>query len=159
GRVDVWKLSRDTERRQHRRSGRSTAFREVSPGQLGKSPCVGRFSRITRCLDLKSGEAYRQVCPSDYPSAEDADIAQLTNAGKIALRHGTSTLWQGLPVLVPVLLGGFTTNFIWCLILNVRNQSGHEYLDRGSKDLRVPLASNYIFSAVAGTIWYFQFFF
>ncbi len=25
-------------------------------------------------------------------------------------------LWQGLPVLVTVLLGGFTTNFIWCLI-------------------------------------------
>jgi L-rhamnose-H+ transport protein len=78
---------------------------------------------------------------------------------EIALRHGTSTLWQGLPVLVPVLLGGFTTNFIWCLILNVRNRSGHEYLDAGSKDLRVPLAANYIFSALAGTIWYFQFFF
>src|ERR1017187_8953358 len=28
----------------------------------------------------------------------------------ITLAHGTTTLWQGLPVLVPVLLGGFTTN-------------------------------------------------
>lgn len=28
-----------------------------------------------------------------------------------------------------VLWGGFTTNFIWCVILNLRNRSGHEYLN------------------------------
>ena len=38
----------------------------------------------------------------------------------ITLSHGTTTLWQGLPVLVPVLLGGFTTNFIWCVALNIQ---------------------------------------
>jgi L-rhamnose-H+ transport protein len=36
-------------------------------------------------------------------------------------------LWQGLPVLVVVLVGGFTTNFIWCLILNIRNRTGCQY--------------------------------
>src|SRR6478752_3679064 len=45
----------------------------------------------------------------------------------ITVQHGTPGLWQGLPVLVVVLLGGFTTNFIWCLILNVRNHTGHQY--------------------------------
>jgi L-rhamnose-H+ transport protein len=45
----------------------------------------------------------------------------------ITLRHGTPVLWQGLPVLVVVLLGGFTTNFIWCVILNVRNRTGYQY--------------------------------
>src|SRR3954452_8359054 len=45
----------------------------------------------------------------------------------ITLRHGTAELWQGLPVLVVVLAGGFTTNFIWCVILNVRNHTGHQY--------------------------------
>ena len=44
------------------------------------------------------------------------------------VRAGTDNLWQGLPVLVVVLLGGFTTNFIWTAYLNVRNKSGHEYL-------------------------------
>jgi L-rhamnose-H+ transport protein len=46
----------------------------------------------------------------------------------LTLRHGTSALWQGLPVLVLVLLGGFTTNFIWTVLLNLRNKTGHEYL-------------------------------
>src|SRR4051812_21844428 len=46
----------------------------------------------------------------------------------LTVQRGTSTLWQGLPVLVIVLLGGFTTNFIWTVLLNVRNRTGHEYL-------------------------------
>jgi L-rhamnose-H+ transport protein len=45
------------------------------------------------------------------------------------LSHGASDLWQNLPVLVVVLWGGFTTNFIWCVILNLKNRSGHEYLN------------------------------
>jgi L-rhamnose-H+ transport protein len=51
----------------------------------------------------------------------------------LTLRHGTTTLWQGLPVLVVVLLGGFSTNFIWCLILNVRNRTGHQYFSREAR--------------------------
>src|ERR1700694_5183632 len=45
----------------------------------------------------------------------------------LTIKHGTPDLWQGLPVLVVVLLGGFTTNFIWCIILNVRNKTGYQY--------------------------------
>jgi L-rhamnose-H+ transport protein len=50
---------------------------------------------------------------------------------QIAVRHGTATLWQGLPVLVVLLAGGFTTNFIWCVILNSRNKTGYQYLHSG----------------------------
>ena len=46
----------------------------------------------------------------------------------LTIRAGTPNLWQGLPVLVVVLLGGFTTNFIWTVYLNIRNKTGHEYL-------------------------------
>jgi L-rhamnose-H+ transport protein len=45
----------------------------------------------------------------------------------LTLIHGTPTLWQGLPVLVVVLIGGFTTNFIWCLALNIKNKTGFQY--------------------------------
>jgi L-rhamnose-H+ transport protein len=83
----------------------------------------------------------------------------------LTLQHGTSVLWQGLPVLVVVLLGGFTTNFIWCVILNVRNRTAYQYTSPVSRDPElkrdpdVPLLRNYFFSALAGTTWYFQFFF
>src|SRR5208282_5470196 len=53
----------------------------------------------------------------------------------ITIQHGTPVLWQGLPVLVVVLAGGFTTNFIWCVILNIRNRTGYQYFSsetRGS---------------------------
>ena len=69
---------------------------------------------------------------------------------------GRSALWQNLPVLVVVLLGGFTTNFIWCVILNARNRTGHQY---ARAEGNAPLAANYALSASAGVIWYLQFFF
>jgi L-rhamnose-H+ transport protein len=47
---------------------------------------------------------------------------------KLTMRAGTPELWQGLPVLIVVLIGGFTTNFIWTVYLNFRNKTGHEYL-------------------------------
>ena len=57
-----------------------------------------------------------------YGLAAGEPISELT------LRHGTPPLWQGLPVLVVVLLGGFGTNFVWTVLLNIRNRTGHEYL-------------------------------
>jgi L-rhamnose-H+ transport protein len=47
---------------------------------------------------------------------------------ELTLGRGTPSLWQGLPVLVVVLLGGFTTNFVWTVLLNLRNKSGGEYV-------------------------------
>jgi L-rhamnose-H+ transport protein len=93
-----------------------------------------------------------------------------TPIAEISLKHGTSVLWSGLPKLCVVLLGGFTTNFIWCVILNVKNRSGYQYFSptlrsddpnagNGATNLRVPMLANYLFSALAGVTWYFQFFF
>jgi L-rhamnose-H+ transport protein len=56
-----------------------------------------------------------------YGLAAGDPIKQLT------LHHGTPTLWQGLPVLVVVLLGGFATNLVWTVSLNVRNRTGRQY--------------------------------
>jgi len=110
----------------------------------------------------------------------------------LTVQHGTAGLWQGLPVLVVVLAGGFTTNFIWCVILNIRNRTGHQYFQseirgevpkrseehiletvtdapaeemavavavKAQARLRAPMVPNYLFSALAGTTWYMQFFF
>jgi L-rhamnose-H+ transport protein len=87
----------------------------------------------------------------------------------LTVANGSSPLWQGLPVLVVLLAGGFTTNFIWCAVLNVRNHSYGEYLRIPTGDDPVATLSNapkaqslfgnYFFSALAGAIWYMQFFF
>ena len=110
----------------------------------------------------------------------------------LTIQHGTAGLWQGLPVLVVLLAGGFTTNFIWCLILNIRNRTGYQYFESETRgnipersqehileavtdapaeemavavavsqetSARAPMLANYLFSALAGTTWYMQFFF
>jgi len=106
--------------------------------------------------------------------------------GAAAELAGTTVIWSGLPKLVVVLLGGFTTNFIWCVLLNIKNRTGYQYLaaevrpehahhggagggEHGggvatvaavtATELRVPRLRNYVFSALAGATWYFQFFF
>jgi L-rhamnose-H+ transport protein len=72
----------------------------------------------------------------------------------LAVEKGVDPLWQNNPVLIIVLAGGFTTNFLWCLILNIKNKTGGDYFSK-----ETPLLPNYIFSALAGVIWYLQFMF
>ncbi|MGE5053565.1 MAG: L-rhamnose/proton symporter RhaT, partial [Acidobacteriota bacterium] len=123
----------------------------------------------------------------------------------LTIQHGTPELWQGLPVLTVVLIGGFLTNFIWCLILLKRNKTAYQFfnsrlhqngwkeepiietaLDAPSREVvkhmasserssaqaavmlqppvdeagvKAPMLRNYLLCALAGTTWYFQFFF
>lgn len=131
--------------------------------------------------------------------------------GDASVAAGTSVIWSGLPKLIVVMLGGFATNFVWCVMLNIRNGTGYEYLaseqrrpahtkDRSvienpmdapgeevvnqadfsspydspkthpvkidtpiafdeHADRRIPRLRNLFFSGLAGTTWYFQFFF
>lgn len=100
---------------------------------------------------------------------------------------GTGPLWTGLPVLCLVMFGGLLTNAAWCAWLVVRNRSAGQWLgraaapdpaaasaspDRGAAfepalidprqrplNERAPLLRNWLLCAVAGTAWYFQFFF
>jgi L-rhamnose-H+ transport protein len=71
---------------------------------------------------------------------------------------GTGPLWTGLPVLCLVMFGGLLTNAVWCAILIVRRRSAGEWFGRG-KASGAPLIANFALCAVAGTAWYFQFFF
>ena len=94
-------------------------------------------------------------------------------------------VWQNLPVLIVILWGGFLTNFVWSAILILKNRSYRQFtgepgvnpmraappagdtmvdfdpLDASTYDRIAPvtLVANYLFAALAGIIWYFQFFF
>ena len=72
---------------------------------------------------------------------------------------GTGPLWTGLPTLCLVMFGGLLTNGVWCAILIVRNRSAGQWLGRSSEVEKPPLLANYLLCALAGTAWYFQFFF
>ncbi len=69
-----------------------------------------------------------------------------------AVRGGTLSKWQGMPVLVVVLLGGFTVNAVWCLMQNVKNKTLNDYANT-----RTPILSNIFFAGLAGVIWAMQF--
>ncbi|MBW7991713.1 MAG: L-rhamnose/proton symporter RhaT [Planctomycetes bacterium] len=73
---------------------------------------------------------------------------------ELAVERGAASLWQNSPIFICILAGGFTTNFIWCVFLNLKNRTAKNYIDSST-----PLATNYIFSALAGITWYFQFMF
>ncbi|HEY8658914.1 MAG TPA: L-rhamnose/proton symporter RhaT [Hanamia sp.] len=73
---------------------------------------------------------------------------------EVAVAKGMNPLFQNNVTFVVLLWGGLAINFIWCFILNIRNKSFHDYTNK-----KIPLSKNYLFSALAGTIWFLQFFF
>ncbi|WP_395444339.1 L-rhamnose/proton symporter RhaT [Caulobacter sp. UC70_42] len=82
---------------------------------------------------------------------------------------GTGPLWTGLPVLCLVMFGGLLTNGVWCGFLIVRNKSAGQWRggaapseetpSQEAAKAKPPLLANYLLCALAGTAWYFQFFF
>lgn len=71
-----------------------------------------------------------------------------------AIAAGCDALFAGLPVIFLVTIGGFCTNAAYCVYQNIKNKTGGEYL---AVTPRV-LMSNILFCALAGVLWYSQFF-
>jgi len=120
-----------------------------------------------------------------YGLAAGKPIGEIAKARLLAT--GASDIWQSLPVLIVVMLGGFTTNFLWCVLLIAKNHSAGQFFGVPAREagqnilktkISTPLASdfvredgkprrlyanvillNYAFAALAGVTWYFQFFF
>lgn len=47
--------------------------------------------------------------------------------GEAAVTAETPALWSGLPKPVIVLLGGLTTNCVWCGMSNIKHRTGRQY--------------------------------
>ncbi|MBJ8445745.1 L-rhamnose/proton symporter RhaT [Acinetobacter bereziniae] len=80
------------------------------------------------------------------------------SAGKpladMALTYGANSLFQNNVTFILIMWGGLTTNAIYCLFLNLKNKSYTDYTNTST-----PLLLNYLLVALAGTLWYLQFFF
>ena len=64
----------------------------------------------------------------------------------------SADIFKTLPATLMVTLGGFITNAVYCFYQNSRNKSWGDY---GKKSLYV---NNVLFCALAGVLWYSQFF-
>ena len=71
-----------------------------------------------------------------------------------AVEAGYDHLFANNVTFVVILWGGLVTNLIWTTMLSIKNKS---YKDFSNKN--TPIAKNIMFSALAGTIWFLQFFF
>ena len=74
------------------------------------------------------------------------------DAGRPLQTTGANPLFATLPATLAVTLGGFVTNAVYCLWQNARNKSFGDY---GKRSL---WGNNLLFCALAGALWYSQFF-
>lgn len=65
---------------------------------------------------------------------------------------GTPEIYKTLPATFVITLGGFVTNAVYCFVQNQKNKTWNDY---GRKDI---LVNNLVFCALAGALWYSQFF-
>lgn len=71
-----------------------------------------------------------------------------------AKASGASELFALNPVILLVTMGGFLTNAVYCIYQNIKNKSGKDYFSVTGKIL----LNNVLFCALAGVLWYSQFF-
>ena len=80
---------------------------------------------------IKEFNFKKGILVATFSGIMSACFAFALQAGKpindASLAAGTNKIWTGLPALVVLLLGGFTTNFIWCVLLNFKNRTGYQY--------------------------------
>ena len=79
-----------------------------------------------------------------------AGIAVIGYAGSLRARN----MFALNPVILLVTIGGFITNASYCLFQNVRNNTGKDYFSVSGGTL----LNNVLFCALAGVLWYSQFF-
>lgn len=155
--------------------------KEKEMPEAEKKKAIAEFS-FTKGLLVATFSGIMSACFA-FALTAGAPINQASQAA------GTTPVFAGLPRLIVVLLGGFTTNFVWCVLLNIKNRTGYQYFcsvlrsetanretasagddsaggggvqtltQRQTEVQRAPMLNNYFFSALAGTTWYLQFFF
>jgi L-rhamnose-H+ transport protein len=126
--------------------GKAGVMKEKDLGETQTTGTIVEFS-LRKGIGVATISGILSSCFS-FGLAFAKPIAVLT------AESGVNPIFQNIPSLVVVLLGGLTTNFVWCMILNVKNKSYGDYTNS-----KTPLARNYIFCIIAGITWYLQFFF
>jgi len=134
--------------------GRAGHMKEKELPEEQKKASIKEFS-LVKGLIVCTVSGILSAC-FNYGIEAGTPMAEVANAQWLAAHPGAGSefLFQNNVVYVVLLWGGLTTNFTWCMILNFRNKSFSDYTNK-----KTPLAGNYLFAAMAGTVWFLQFFF
>lgn len=134
--------------------GKAGAMKEKDLLEAGKGDPSNKDYKIGLGLIVSVVSGILSAC---FAFGIDAgkDMANEANEAWKVLNPGQGEfLFQNNVTYIIILWGGLTTNLFWCMLLNSRNKTFGDYTNK-----QTPLLANYIFSALAGTTWFLQFFF
>jgi L-rhamnose-H+ transport protein len=135
--------------------GRAGMRKEKELPEAEKKKSVQEFS-LVKGLIVATVSGILSAC-FNFGIETGKPMAEVANRAWQATHPGEGNfLYSNNITYVVLLWGGLTTNFIWCLILNVRNKSFGDY---SKTSTGTSLFSNYLLAAIAGTTWFLQFFF
>ena len=134
--------------------GRAGVFKERELSEARKKESIREFS-LVKGLAVCIVAGILSAC-FNYGIEVGAPMAAAANSIWKSAHPAAATnfLFRNNVTYIVLLWGGLTSNFIWCMLLNVRNRTFGDYTNG-----KAPLARNYLFSALAGTTWFLQFFF
>nr|MBA2562549.1 L-rhamnose/proton symporter RhaT [Chitinophagaceae bacterium] len=134
--------------------GRAGYLKEKELSEEQQKETIKEFS-LVKGLIVCTISGILSAC-FNYGIEAGTPLADVANAQWKAAHPQATTefLYQNNVIYIVLLWGGLTTNFIWCMILNARNKTFGDYTNK-----KAPLSNNYFFAALAGTIWFLQFFF
>lgn len=87
-------------------------------------------------------------------SSQALGIEQGLPIARRAAELGSNVLFQDSPVFLILYSGSFTATLVWCLYSSIRNKSVRNYVNT-----KYSLIGNYAFCALAGFLWYINYFF
>ena len=134
--------------------GRAGVLKEKELSEEKKKESIKEFN-LTKGLIVCTLSGILSAC-FNYGIEAGGPMADTANQLWKHAHPGATTafLYQNNVTYIVLLWGGLTTNFTWCMFLNARNKTFGDYTNT-----KAPLENNYLFSALAGTIWFLQFFF
>lgn len=127
-------------------SGKAGMMKESEMSDAQKKASVAEFSLVKGLIIA----IFSGILSSFFNFGIEAG-KEMADAAVVA---GFNPLFQNNVTFVVILWGGLTTNLIWTAILSIKNKTYGDFVNTSS-----PIAKNVMFSALAGTTWFLQFFF
>ena len=148
-------------------SSRALKDEETASGLVGKTVAIAGIAIIGVAGSMKAAslsEEEKKAAVKDFNFPKGLAIALLagfmSGCFNVGLEFGkginfgdlTPDMYKTLPATLLVTLGGFITNAAYCFFQNAKNKTWGDYSKSGV------LANNIVFCALAGALWYSQFF-